>query len=177
MATILTSYAENGPSTRNWSGILCPEPPSAYYHYDDLLVQAQAMLATRQRNLPMMVQTRDMTGEEAARIIALFNLLVDDLEWIVATTAGQDAGDIPVTEADRTALCAELDNSIDVLGAMFREAGNPAPARLSEQAHDVIAMRWNLDPARGPIGSMGEMHGTALLNFKIRNQPTEGNGQ
>jgi hypothetical protein len=153
---------------RNWCGILCPEPPSAYYLHDELLVQAQAMLATRERNFPMMVQRRDMTGEEAESQMRVFRLIVADLQWIIASNAGADTGEIPITEADRKAICDALDNSVETIGQIAAESGNPIPQQLSDQAHDVIAMRWNFDPARGRIGSPTEMHGVALINREFR---------
>lgn len=167
----MTAHQTEAPQGfRIWAGIICPEPPSSRYYHDDMLEQAKAMLATRERNFPMMVQRREISGDEAKRLLHLFSLMVADLEWIIATKDGKDAGPIPITEADRAAICSELDNSVGVLGQMFRETRGPVSKKLSDQAHDVIALRWNYDPERGPIGAMGEMHRNAILTGKCRHQ-------
>lgn len=155
----------------NWCGILCPEPPSAHYLYDELLEQAQAMLATRERNFPMMVQRRELAGEEAADQLRIFRMLVADLQWIIASNNGEDSGDIIISEDDRRAICGALDASVETLGQIAAEAGNPLPSQISDQAHDVIAMRWNYAPERGPLGSITEMHGAAIINRTHRISP------
>ena len=155
---------------RIWSGIICPEPPPCRQRHDELLLQAKAMLATRERNFPMMVQRREMTGEEAEAQLRTFRMLVADLEWIVATKSGEQPGDIPITEADRRAICAALDNSVETLGQIAAEAGQPMSMQLSEQAHDVIAMRWNYAPERGPLGGHSEQHGCAIFNGGINRE-------
>lgn len=155
---------------RIWSGIICPEPPPCRNRHDELIVQAKAMLATRERNFPMMVQRREMTGEEAEAQLRTFRMLVGDIEWIISTKSGEQPGDIPITEADRRAICAALDNSVETLGQIAAEAGHPMSIQLSEQAHDVIAMRWNYAPERGPLGGHSEQHGCAIFNGGINRE-------
>lgn len=153
-----------------WGTVQCPEPPPCRNHHDDLLEQAKAMLATREKRLPTMVLRKEISGEAAERELVTFRKLVADLEWIEAAKDGGYDQPIPIDEADRKAIRAALDDSIETIGQLFDDAGHPVPERLSDQAHYVIALRWNYDPERGPIGAMGEMHRNAILTGKCRHQ-------
>ena len=154
----------------NWCGILCPEPPPCRNRHDELLTQAQAMLATRERNFPMMVQRRELAGEEAEAQLRTFRMLVADLRWIITAKSGEQPGDIPITQADRIAICGALDTSVETLAQIASESGGHLPVQLSEQAHDVIAMRWNYAPERGPLGGRSEQHGCAIFNGEINRE-------
>jgi hypothetical protein len=158
---------------RIWGSIQCPEPPPMHHYHDQLLEQAQIMLATRERNFPEMVLRGDIASGAAQAELATFRLLIADLQWIEAAKLGEAKGPIPITPADRIAICAILDESIDVLSALFAEAGVPVPVKLSDQAHNVIALRWIYDPARGPLACPTEQHGLAMITGQLRaeNQP------
>lgn len=161
---------ESESDFRIWGTIRCPEPPSCRYHHDDLLFEARAMLEKRMNHFPEMILRGELTNEAARREVLVVRKMIADLEWIIAAKEGDFEQPIPINEAHRKAICALLDESIDALSQLFSEAGNPVPERLSDQAHHVIALRWNYDPERGPIGTMGEQHRSAILTGKLRHQ-------
>ena len=154
---------------RDWGTIRCPEPPPCRFHFDDMLATARAMLASRERQYPKLVDMREMTAEDADAHIATFRGLVDHLQWVCATMTGEDCGHPPITPRLRHDICNELDKSIDTISAICREQKYATlPDDLNDQAHAVIAMRWNYDRAQGPLDSGFAMHRNALINHEIR---------
>lgn len=152
---------------RLWGSIVCPEPPPCYFQHEDMLRRAQAMLAGRETRFPEMVRSGELASDEAEAELATFRALVADLEWIVSTYTGAETGPIPINQNQRVAICAALDTVIADLSADLVECGNPIPIKLSNIAHDVIALRWSFDPERGRLG-LNDMHSTAMLNGQMR---------
>lgn len=128
---------------RIWHGIEACDPPMEADNHLALLAMAETMLDQRQRRFPAMVQAGRLTEQEAAAEIAAFRALASHWRWIVC-------GDVPRRAyAELLPAAMYLGRSIQTIAGIAREESGFS-TRLAEQAHRVIALAHNLDPAVHP---------------------------
>ncbi len=137
---------DNG-RTRDWQGIISPEPPSRAWHLAAILDQAEQMLASRKRALPQMAHRGKISWNEANSQIALFEFIVADWRWLVL---GEGEPAHALSRQDRKDA---LDKSIATIAEIAADKGG-FDDELDAQAQLVIAMRWWLDDPLFPHADM-----------------------
>lgn len=148
------------PTTfRIWHGIESEDPPFLRHEHQQLLDMAKAMLETRQRRFPPMVERGQMDAAEAQAEIATVQAIVDDWHWII-TGEGQ-----PAHLNTLIARCALLDQAIQTIASIARDRGGFS-VELEDQAHRVIAMRWHLEWPR-------QTHAIAAFNHQMRREAAQ----
>lgn len=129
------------PGRRVWQKIEADDPPTRRDDYPDLLAMAEAMLDSRRRRFPKMVERGQLDSAEAAAQLALFEQIAADWRWIV-TGEGDHAPHETLPERR-----AALDDSLCTIAEIAREQRGFS-TDLADQAECVIAMRWHLEPGR-----------------------------
>jgi len=159
------------PETRIWGTIKCPEPPPCRFEYSEMLAIAKAMLASRENAFPGEIAVGRLTVDDAENHLRTFRHLIDDLTWIIATRRGEVTGRNTLSPLQRSAICQQLDGAINNLsGILKKDRVLTLSQKYNDQAHALIALRWNYDPARLDEFGRLQIHANATLNQTIRQQ-------
>lgn len=131
---------------RQWGRILCPEPPPLRHHTEDMIDLAEAMLAAQMAAFPIQIAEGNRTQENADAHLATSRALIADLTWLQQSRRGGGAGPSALTEDTRAAIASKLDMAIERLGTRATRQNGKLTPEQSEQAHILIAIRWNYEP-------------------------------
>ncbi|VVT07190.1 hypothetical protein [Erythrobacter sp. EC-HK427] len=136
----------DAPRTRTWRGIESFDPPALAHDFDALLAMARSMLESRRKGFPAKIATGELSSEDAAFEIAIFEEMVADWEFIAS--AGSQGEPAPVDT--RAARRDALDASIATIAGIARSQRGFTKT-LMRQAEAVIALRWHLEPGRDQV--------------------------
>lgn len=130
----------SAPATRIWQGIEAEDPPCLRRDYPELRAMADKLYESRRASFPALVDDGQLTADEAARQLALFEQIAAHWRWIIT---GQGEPAPHATLYDRTDA---LDESLRTIAGIARERGD-FDTELAHQAHCVIALRWHHEHA------------------------------
>lgn len=140
------------PGLRIWQGIEAAEPPVRRHDFAELLAMAEAMLASRQKRFPALIDAGEIEPAAAQAQIDAFTAIVADWRWIVHGP-GEDGAE-PAHLSTWQARCDALDESLRTIATIVAERRGRFSDALADQAECVIALRWRLEPDNWPYAAV-----------------------